>query len=374
MGRARGSGWRLGRRAEVLRPVWRPGRDGDFVYVLVVATKNTGRSAASPKASAARGKGAGRAAAGAAGAAGAKRVADAPPLPEGFVPAENGYALGVRGGKLTCLNAKGQALASVPKEVRDGDVAERLLAVLDFLRAHEREVAQTVEGWMLRSMPTPTAVLAAVWADEAYRAALENLVVVPGAPGEGAPNGAGFLRGVDARKGLGLVDADGETVWTKADVFVVPHPILLSELDDLRALAAELGLTQGQKQLFREVFAKPADVTPEQDEIGAFRGGKFEQLSHARGAAKSLGYRTSGGWAICRVFEGGAPLEARFWLGGDDAMDETMTEGLMWVDASGDTILVKDVPPIAFSEGMRMASAIYGKRAVEKKEEEDDDV
>lgn len=326
-----------------------------------MVTKNTGRTAASPKASAAKRPSAGRAPEEAAGA-----------LAEGFVPAEGGYALGIRAGKLTCLNAKGQALASVPKEVREGEVAERLLAVLDFLRAHEREVASTVEGWMLRSMPTPTAVLVAVWADEAYRAALENLVVVPGALGEGAT--AGFLRGVDAKKGLGLVDADGETVWTKADVFAVPHPILLPELDDLRALAAELGLTQGQKQLFREVFAKPADVTPEQDEIGAFRGGKFEQLSHARGAAKSLGYRTSGGWAICRVFEGGAPLEARFWLGGDDAMDETMTEGLMWVDASGDTILVKDVPPIAFSEGMRMASAIYGKRAVEKKEEEDDDV
>jgi hypothetical protein len=337
------------------------------VYVLVVATKNTGRSAASPKASAARGKGAGRA------AAGASKAADAPPIAEGFVPAENGYALGIRAGKLACVSPKGQALASVPKEVREGDVAERLLAVVDFLRAHEREVAQTVEGWMLRSMPTPTAVLAAVWADEAYRAALENLVVIPGTPGEGAPNGAGFLRGVDAKKGLGLVDADGETVWTKADVFVVPHPILLPELDDLRALAAELGLTQGQKQLFREVFKKPADLTPEQDEIAAFRGGKFEMLSHARGAAKSLGYRTSGGWAVCRVFEGGQTREARFWLGGDDSMDETMTEGLRWVDASGDTILLKDVPPIAFSEGMRMASAIYGKRAVEKKDEEDED-
>lgn len=322
---------------------------------------------ASPKASATSGKGSrGKADEGTKGASAGASA-------EGFVPAEKGYSLGIRDGKLACMSPKGQVLGSVPKELREGEVAERLLAVVDFLRAHEREVAQTVEGWMLRSMPTPTAVLVSVWADEAYRKALENLVIVPGASGPEETKGAGFLRGVDAKKGIGLVDPDGETVWTKAEVFVVPHPILLAELEDLRALAAELGLAQGQKQLFREVFPKPADLTPEQEEIGAFRGGKFEMLSHARGAAKSLGYRTSGGWAICRVFEGGKTSEARFWLGGDDSMDETMTEGLMWVDASGDTILLKDVPPIAFSEGMRMASAIYGKRAVEKKDEEDED-
>lgn len=340
------------------------------MYARDVASKKTGQSAASPKASVARGKGAeGKANE----AKEAKKRATAAEPPEGFVPAEKGYFLSIRGGKLACVSPKGQALASVPKELREGEVAERLLAVVDFLRAHEREIAQTVEGWMLRSMPTPTAVLTAVWADEAYRTALENLVIVPGASGPEDTKGAGFLRGVDAKKGIGLVDADGETVWTKAEVFVVPHPILLAELDDLRALAAELGLTQGQKQLFREVFSKPSDLTPEQEEIGAFRGGKFEMLSHARGAAKSLGYRTSGGWAICRVFERGRTTEARFWLGADDATEETVTEGLMWVDASGDAILLKDVPPIAFSEGMRMASAIYGKRAVEEKDEEDED-
>ncbi len=289
----------------------------------------------------------------------------------GFLPAGKDYALGIRDGKLVCRNAKGVVLGSVPKELREGEVAEQLLAALDFLKAHEREVAQTVEGWMLRSMPTPTAVLASVWADEAYRRALENLVVIP-KPSATETSPAGFLRGVDAKKGIGLVDADGETVWTQAEVFLVPHPILLAELEDLRALAAELGLTQGQKQLFREVFTKPKDLEPEQSEIGAFRGGKFEMLSHARGATKSLGYRTSGGWAVCRVFEDGKTAEARFWLGGEDAMDEVVTEGLMWVDEAGDTILLKDVPPIAFSEGMRMASAIYGKRAVEKKDEDDD--
>ncbi|HQY61085.1 MAG: DUF4132 domain-containing protein [Myxococcales bacterium] len=318
-------------------------------------------------------KGAGRAKASAAGDAGERAPAAAPGAShDGFVDAGRGYALGLRDGTLICRNAKGQVLGSVPKDLRDGEVGEQLLAVVDFLKAHEREVSQTVEGWMLRSMPTPTAVLLAAWPDESYRRSLENLVVVVEPKATGEASVTGFLKGVDAKKGVGVVDLDGETIWTKAEAFVVPHPILLADLEELRGLAAELSFSQGQKQLFREVFTKPNELGPEQEEIASFRGGKFEQLSHARGAAKSLGYRTAGGWAACRVFEGGKTTEARFWLGGDDSMDEVVTEGLMWVDASGDTILVKDVPPIAFSEGMRMASAIYGKRAVEKKDEDDD--
>mgnify|MGYP003379667048 CR=1 FL=1 len=249
-----------------------------------MAAKKTGRTAASKKTTAASGKNI---------EAKAKLTSPAKSAPEpGFLPAGKDYALGIRDGKLVCRNAKGLVLGSGPKELREGEVAEQLLAVLDFLKAHEREVAQTVEGWMLRSMPTPTAVLASVWADEAYRRALENLVVIP-KPSATESSPPGFLRGVDAKKGIGLVDPDGETVWTKAEVFLVPHPILLAELEDLRALAAELGLTQGQKQLFREVFTKPKDLDPEQSEIGTFRGGKFEMLSHARGATKSLGYRLS---------------------------------------------------------------------------------
>lgn len=282
------------------------------------------------------------------------------------ITAGKGYSLGLREGKIVCWNAKGQLLGSVPKELRESEAGEQLLAVVDFLKAHERDVLQTVEGWMLRSLPTPSAVLLAVWEDETYRKALENLVVVP----LGAS--PGFLRGVDPKRGIGLVDADGETVWAKGETFLLPHPILLEGLDDLRSLAAELGLTQGLKQLFREVFTKPKELEADAVEVNSFRGGKFEMLSHARGAARSLGYRTSGAFAACRVFEGGRTTEARFWLGGEDPMEEALTESLAWVDDAGDAVLVRDVPPIAFSEGMRMASAIYGRRVVEKKEEGDD--
>ena len=288
-----------------------------------------------------------------------KNAAAAAKAPDGYVTADKGYALGIRDSKLVCLSPKGQKLASVPKDVRESEAGEQLLAVLDFAKAHEREVTQTIETWMLRSLPTPTAVLVAVWKDETYRKALENLVVVP------KGRGPGILRGVDGKKGIGLVDADGETTWSKVDEVNVPHPILLEDLEGLRTIVAELGLTQGQKQLFREIFPKPSDPG-EQAEITTYRDGKFEMLMHARGAAKSLGYRTSGAWAICRIFENGTILEARFWLGDDDSDDDAKTGELIWVDDEGDGIPIAKVTPIAFSEGMRMASAIYGKRVVEK--------
>ena len=288
-----------------------------------------------------------------------KNAATAAKAPEGYVAADKGYALGIRDSKLVCLNPKGQKLGSVPKDIREGEAGEQLLAVLDFAKAHEREVTQTIETWMLRSLPTPTAVLVAVWPDATYRHALENLVVVP------KGKGPGILRDVDAKKGLGLVDADGETIWSKVDEVHVPHPILLDDLDGLRTIIAELGLTQSQKQLFREIFPKPKDPG-EQTEVTAYRDGTFEMLTHARGAAKSLGYRTSGAWAICRIFEDGKILEARYWLGDDDSGDEAKTGELIWVDEDGDGVAIAKVTPIAFSEGMRMASAIYGKRVVEE--------
>jgi predicted DNA-binding WGR domain protein len=297
---------------------------------------------------------------------------------EGFVDAGKGYSLGLRDGKLVCKNDKGKLLSAVPKEVKDGEVAERLIAVRDFLAAHAKECEATAEGWMLRSLPTPAEVLAAVWSDATYKEVLENLIVAP-VDKKGAPelDAAGFLKGASAERGVGVVDLDGETKWHKTAAFFVPHPILLGELDEWRGLAAELGLSQGTKQLFREVFAKPTEVNElDSTSVEKFRGGEFEMLAHARGAAKALGYRVSGGWTVCRVFDPGSAktVEARFWIGADDPMSEAYTENLVWVSSSADgtekTLSVRDVPPIAFSEGMRMASALYGKRKIEKKEDE----
>ena len=44
------------------------------------------------------------------------------------------------------------------------------------------------------------------------------------------------------------------------------------------------------------------------------------------------------------------------------------TAQLSWVDGRERTIKLADVGPVAFSEGMRMASSIYAARVVEKPE------
>lgn len=296
---------------------------------------------------------------------------DLTPDADGFIAAGKGYALGFKDGKLVCRNPKGAVLASVPKEVKDGEVAERLGALREYLAAHERECELLIEGWLLRSLPVPIEVLTSVWRDAAYRRALENIVAVR-VDAEGKPdaNSAGFLKGVDRKKGIGLVTLDGETKWETAPAFMIPHPILLPELDDYRSLAAELSFTQIAKQLFREVFRLPADTKDDDTEVGTFKNGKFEEAMHARGAAKSLGYRCSGGVVTTRIYEGKTTYEARYSIGDeDDDYGEVYTDGLSWTTPDGEVVPLKRVPPIAFSEGMRMASAVYGKRAVEKAED-----
>jgi predicted DNA-binding WGR domain protein len=297
-----------------------------------------------------------------------ERVAEPGDAEQGWVVAENGYDLALRDGKILCRNAKGQVLSSVPKDVKAGAAYAELEDVRGWLGAHAKECAAEVEAWMLRSLPAPRAVLAAVFEDDAWRAALENAVVVPGDLKRDASQ-AGFFRGVDPEKGIGLVTLDGETVWTRAETITIPHPVLLEELDDFRALAAELGLVQGVSQLFRETFARPAPVEPTATSVTEFQNGKFQMLQHALGVARKHGFRVSGGNALCRVWHDGKVEEARFWIGAEDVTIETYTDELVWVDDKERTIKVADVHPVAYSEGMRMASLIYAARVLEKTEE-----
>ena len=73
------------------------------------------------------------------------------------------------------------------------------------------------------------------------------------------------------------------------------------------------------------------------------------------------------------VPEGGTTLEARYDLGEGDPLYETTTGSLYWVDADGEIIPRLAVSPVAWSEGMRMASAIHKKRKVEEKKDGNED-
>lgn len=290
----------------------------------------------------------------------------------GWVDAGKGYQLSLDRGKLVARNDKGKRLSSVPKELKDSDAADQLEALRDWLAEHDRACRATVEQWMLRSLPVPRAVVAAVWEDPSWRAPLENAVIVEVGAEEGPDAArAGLLRGVDAKRGLGIVDLDGETGWLDTERVAIPHPILLAELDGWRELVTQLGITQGVPQLLRETHARPAGLAAAAaaaiaTSIDAFEDGKFAMGMHAVGKARSLGYKVRGGFATCQVWDGGTVCEARYWIGADSPEVESRTGQLLWVDRQERVLPITAVGPVAFSEGMRMASAIYAARVVEK--------
>ncbi len=287
----------------------------------------------------------------------------------GWIDAGDGYQLTLEGGSLVCRNPKGVRLASVPKVVREGEASEGLLALRDWLAQHERECAGSVESWMLRSLEVPRSVLVAVWPDAAWRTPLENAVVWPiGADGAPVHDHAGFLRGIDPERGVGIVDLDGETRWLDASLIGIPHPILLGELDGFRELATQLALSQGIQQLHRETWARSGEETSARSSISQFSDGKFAMLVHAHGRAKSLGYRVRGGFACCSVWEGSDVVEARYWIGADSPDVETWTGDLTWVDSREQGRPLEQIGPVAYSEGMRMASAIWAGRVVVKED------
>lgn len=237
-----------------------------------------------------------------------------------------------------------------------------LRQLTEWLARHDGLCRGEVERWMIRSLPVGLPVLRSVWPDPAWRTALGDLVVaVPDAAGGWDPDEIGFLRDVDER-GVGVVDLDGETLRLPADRIVVPHPVLLPDLDDLREFAADLGVRQSVDQLFRATWHKPADLRPGTVRCEEYSGGEFGQLRQVVAKATSLGYPVRGGYAVCRVFEAGRAVEARYWIGSDDPSWETTTGELVFTGASGAALRLADVGPVTWSEGVRMAAALYAGR------------
>lgn len=303
----------------------------------------------------------------------ARTKASAPPVAVddsglGWIDAGDGYAITLDDGKLAARNDKGKRLSSVPKEIKDGEAADQLEALRDWLVEHERECIATVDLWMLRSLSVPRSVLQVVWEDTAWRKPLENAVVVAVKADGGHDHAkAGLFRGVDPKKGVGVVDLDGETAWLETDRVAIPHPILIPDLDAWRELIGQLNVTQGIAQLHRETHVKSPEHAIAQT-IDAYEDGKFAMLMHAVGKARQLGYKVRGGFATCKTWDAGAVHEARYWIGSDSPDSETYTGALTWVDGRERSLKVADVGPVAFSEGMRMASSIYAARVVEKTE------
>ncbi|MDX3573723.1 DUF4132 domain-containing protein [Streptomyces bobili] len=274
------------------------------------------------------------------------------------------YEVALDDGKVVCRNAAGRRLKSVPPKIADDPAVVGLRQLVEWLERHEHRCLTDVERWMVRSLPVPFAVLARVWPDPAWQAALRDLVVT-GEDGEVA----GFLRDADPERGLGLVDLDGDTVRITPGLVRLPHPVLLEDLEDLREFAVELGVEQRAQQLFREVWQRPAALDTEGTSVEEYAGGAFKELRFLHGRAAQLGYRVRGGNAVCSVLEDGRGVEARVWIGDYDGYEETETGPLTFTDPAGRALKLGQVGPVAWSEGMRMAASLYAGRDIEDEEQ-----
>ncbi|MZE72105.1 DUF4132 domain-containing protein [Streptomyces sp. SID5789] len=273
------------------------------------------------------------------------------------------YEVALDDGKVVCRNAAGRRLKSVPAKLADDPAVVGLRQLVEWLDRHERQCLTDVERWMVRSLPVPLDVLTRVWADPAWRSALRDLVVT-GADGEVA----GFLRDADPERGLGLVDLDGDTVRISPSLVRLPHPVLLEDLEDLREFAVELGVEQRAQQLFREVWHRPAALDADATSVEEYAGGTFKELRFLHGRVAQLGHRVRGGYAVCSAWEDGRSVEARVWVGDYDSYEETETGPLTWADAAGRELRLGRIGPVAWSEGMRMAAALYAGRDIEDEE------
>ncbi|MFE1310360.1 DUF4132 domain-containing protein [Streptomyces sp. NPDC058755] len=274
------------------------------------------------------------------------------------------YEVALDGGKVVCRNAAGRRLKSVPAKLGDDPAVVGLRQLAEWLERHERKCLADVERWMVRSLPVPFAVVARVWPDPAWQAALRD-VVVTGDDGQVA----GFLRDAGPERGLGLVDLDGDTVRISPDLVRIPHPVLLDDLEELREFAVELGVEQRAQQLFREVWHRPAGLDTEGTQVAEYAGGSYKELRFLHGRATQLGYRVRGGHAVCSVLEDGRGIEARVWVGDYDGYEETETGPLVWSDPAGRVLKLGQVGPVAWSEGMRMAAALYAGRDIQDEEQ-----
>lgn len=285
-----------------------------------------------------------------------------------WLDADKQYALGIEGGRLVCRNPAGKKLASVPKELKESELAEQLSALCEWLADHRTECLRRVETWMLRSLVVPCDVIRAVWPDPDWRAILQNLVVVPAdVQGKTEAQRTGLLREVDVKKGIGVVDRDGETQWIATAQILIPHSILIDGIDDLREISVDMGFSQALEQLFRPTFT-PTKEQRELSRITDFSNGKFEQLNFASSLCRRLGFPVRGGYACSKVWENAKPVEARYWIGDEFPEAETYTGELIFVNSDQQPLKIADVGRVTFSEGVRMASQVFAKRKVEKHE------
>lgn len=275
----------------------------------------------------------------------------------GWLPVGDSYEISLVDGRVvarsTGLRATGRPLKTLPKVLRDDPEVDRLRQLAQWLDRHTAECLARVDAWVVSSLPVPIGLLARVWPDPAWRDALCDLVVLGDDPAE-----PGFLRDVTDTGDLRVVNLDGDTVRLSPTSATLPHPVRLPDLADLRGFADEIDVTQRIEQLHRGTWDKPAGLRDRDTTFTNFCGTTVPNRLAARAA--TLGFQVSGSQVKCRIWEAGRTVEAamRFDEGYWDS--EATLGALSWSVMSGPMLRLTEVGPVAWSEGMRMATALSG--------------
>ena len=171
---------------------------------------------------------------------------------------------------------------------RDSPVAKARRAI-DFLE--DTPVVYPDRDLELRSLPVPRKVLESVMVDDAWANVLRDAWIVP-VTAEFDREAGGFFRAALPAKGIGVVDRAGETTWLTTELVMIPHPVLLDEIDDLRGLAVEIGVTQGLARCpgrsARRAYRRSDHSTTRTASSRAVAGDRVRRVSATRrGAAVS---------------------------------------------------------------------------------------
>lgn len=225
----------------------------------------------------------------------------------------------------------------------------------DRILRHQAQCKSTVESWLLSDLSVPPELLAAVWPDPMWRGSLTNLVVTVG-------DSTGLLIDV-ADTGQCLLALPGDTAHHAPVAPVhIAHPVLLGELHQWRQLLWLRQSSQPIAQLDRQIHRKPGDLDTDATGVDDYGRARFAELRQATSLADRHGFRIRGGFAVTTVTEAGKSVQARYWIGAHDPRLQTDTGRLVWVDEAEHPIPLRELGPLAWSEGVRMAAVIHAGR------------
>ncbi|WP_432099028.1 DUF4132 domain-containing protein [Streptomyces sp. WAC 04229] len=284
----------------------------------------------------------------------------------GWLAAGDEYEVALVEGRVVARSAvakspdgrEGKRERSLPEEIRDRPEVLELQRFAEWLDRHAADCAAQVDRWMVSSLPVPAGLLGRVWPDEAWRAALRDIVVVGDHPDE-----TGFLRDAAESGELRLVGPDGATVRLKPRTVTMPHPVLLPRLEELRRFAAESGVVQGVEQIHRRTWTRPSGSGTTAHNVTEFAGAEYRSWFHLSSRATSLGYQISGSSVVDRIRDAGRIVTASVGMSDPFTEEKAWTGGLAWSVEDGRRYLpLAEIGPVAWSEGMRMAAALHAGR------------